>query len=79
MRIGNSMGVRIPKAIREQAGLKKKVTLTVTGDGLVIKARRTPRAGWAESIERAKSDTVKDESIWTEWISNEFDETEWQW
>jgi len=78
VRIGNSMGVRIPKAIREQTGLKNKVTLTVTGDAIVIRPQRAPRAGWAEAFAKAKSDEP-DDAIWPEGIINEFDETEWTW
>ncbi|HWA89035.1 MAG TPA: AbrB/MazE/SpoVT family DNA-binding domain-containing protein [Rhizomicrobium sp.] len=53
VRIGNSHGVRIPKAIREQAGLTGKVTMTVTGDALVIRPQRKPREGWAQQYRKA--------------------------
>jgi antitoxin MazE len=53
VRIGNSHGVRIPKAIREQAGLTGKVTMTVTGDALVIRPQRKPREGWAKQYRQA--------------------------
>ena len=78
VRIGNSKGLRIPKAIREQIGLEGKVTLTVSGDTLVVRAKRNPRAGWAEAIKRAKTDEP-DDARWPEGIVNKFDETEWTW
>jgi antitoxin MazE len=78
VRIGNSMGVRIPKAVREQAGLKKKVTLTVNGDSVVIRSQRKPREGWAEAF--AAADTKgPDDALWPENMANAFDETEWEW
>ncbi|MEX0645350.1 MAG: AbrB/MazE/SpoVT family DNA-binding domain-containing protein, partial [Parvularculaceae bacterium] len=51
--IGNSKGVRIPKAIREQAGLEGRVTLSVENDALVIRAARRPRDRWAKAFARA--------------------------
>lgn len=77
VRIGNSHGVRIPKAIREQAGLTGKVTMTVTGDSLVIRSQRKPREGWAEAYAKAKTDEP-DDAIWP-YFENDFDDTEWTW
>ncbi|HSV29990.1 MAG TPA: AbrB/MazE/SpoVT family DNA-binding domain-containing protein [Candidatus Omnitrophota bacterium] len=35
--IGNSQGVRIPKAILDQCGLRDEVEMTVEGEALVIR------------------------------------------
>jgi len=78
VRIGNSHGVRIPKALREQAGLSGKVTLTATQGGLVIRARRSPREGWGELIAREHA-REPDEKLWPEESGTEFDRTEWTW
>ena len=53
VRIGNSKGIRIPKAIREQAGLAGKVSLLVSGGALVIRSARMPRCGWDKAFEGA--------------------------
>ena len=45
--IGNSQGIRIPKVLLEQVGLKGEVELSVDGDSLIIRPAASPRAGWA--------------------------------
>jgi antitoxin MazE len=47
--IGNSRGVRIPKAMIEQAGLADEVELEVVDGAIVIRRKRRPREGWAEA------------------------------
>jgi antitoxin MazE len=52
IRIGNSRGVRIPKAFLEEVGLEDRAELTVRGNTLVLQPeRRRPRAGWADAID----------------------------
>ena len=54
IRIGNSKGVRIPKALIEQAGLDGvELDLEVVSRGLLIKPNRQARQGWREQIEAA--------------------------
>ena len=79
VRIGNSHGVRIPKAIREQAGLIGTVTLTVTGGALVIRPKRKPREGWEEAIAEEIAKNGLEEPFWPDDMKNEFDDTEWTW
>ena len=55
IQIGNSKGVRIPKALIEEAGLDDtKLEFKVTKQGLLIKPIRQPRQGWQEAIEQAQ-------------------------
>lgn len=49
--IGNSRGVRIPKAMIEQIGLGEDVELEVVDGTIVIRRKRRPREGWAEAAE----------------------------
>jgi antitoxin MazE len=44
--IGNSRGIRIPKAIVEQCGLGEEIELEVRRDELVLRSPRAPRRGW---------------------------------
>lgn len=76
IRIGNSRGLRLPKAIIEQVGLDDEVELRVEDQRLVIVPAKRPRAGWAEAVQAlgAESGTQLDPSTPTR-----FDETEWQW
>jgi antitoxin MazE len=50
--IGNSRGVRIPKAMIEQVGLADEVELEVVDGAIVIRRKRRPREGWAEAAKR---------------------------
>lgn len=47
--IGNSRGVRLPKAMIEQVGLGDDVELEVVDGAIVIRRKRRPREGWAEA------------------------------
>src|SRR3954466_8861665 len=76
VRIGNSRGIRLPKAIIDQVGLDDEVELLVEDQRLVIVAAMRPRAGWAEAIQAMGAEPANrlDASRPTR-----FDETEWQW
>ena len=78
IRIGNSRGLRIPKAILEQCGMKTSVDLRIKDHSLIITPSEDPRAGWEESFKlmaQNKDDTLLDE----ESLSHAVDEDEWQW
>lgn len=47
VRIGNSKGVRLPKAVIEQAGLKDEIDLEVKDGKVILSPARQPRAKWA--------------------------------
>jgi len=49
VKIGNSQGIRLPKAIIEQAGLTEELDLEVSGQSLIIRAFKQPRDAWAEA------------------------------
>ncbi|NCD24490.1 MAG: AbrB/MazE/SpoVT family DNA-binding domain-containing protein [Deltaproteobacteria bacterium] len=63
IKIGNSQGIRIPKALIEQARLADtELEFKVTDAGLLIRPANAPRQGWAERFahaeeERAAHDT----------------------
>ena len=76
--IGNSKGVRIPKAIREQVGLSGEVTLAVKDDALVIRPRRKARAGW-NAVLKAKLAAEDEGSLLPPEMANEFDDKDWTW
>ena len=55
IQIGNSKGVRIPKAILEQTRLAEgEIEFVVTPEGLLLRPiqKEKPRKGWREAIER---------------------------
>lgn len=78
IRIGNSQGVRIPKAIIEQAQLaEKKLSFEVTEAGLLIKpVIKHPRTGWETAFAHAEHDTVD-----SEWLETPLTQSAeyWEW
>ena len=44
--IGNSQGIRIPKAVLKQCHLQGEVELEPKGNSLIIKSKCKPRKGW---------------------------------
>jgi len=74
VRIGNSRGLRLPKALLAESGLSDEVEITLERGALVIRAARSPRAGWAESVERLGPEAP----VWPH-VPNRFDEEEWRW
>ncbi|MEZ5690439.1 MAG: AbrB/MazE/SpoVT family DNA-binding domain-containing protein [Rickettsiales bacterium] len=80
IKIGNSQGIRIPKAILKQCGFNGSVDLRVEdGDLVLAKPKRKPREGWAEAIEADIKKHGVPELLWPEDMINEFDKTEWTW
>ncbi len=79
VRIGNSQGLRIPKPVLEQAGLRDEVEISVRGHSLVIRPARRPREGWDAAFREMAArgdDTLLDGDVAT---SSAWDEGEWQW
>jgi antitoxin MazE len=77
IRIGNSKGVRIPKALIEQSGLRDEVEIVLKGDSLLIRRASTPREGWAEAF--AEMSQRGDDALIDDTIATEFDRMEWKW
>jgi len=79
VRIGNSQGIRIPKPLILQAGIKGEVDLEVEENRLVISRADRPRATWAEAfrIMAARGDgTLLDGDVAA---ASRWDEEEWEW
>ncbi len=77
IRIGNSRGVRLPKPLIEEAGLREEVEVQVRDGAVVITPRREPRAGWAEAARQIRGrgeDRLLDPPT-----STRFEEKEWRW
>jgi antitoxin MazE len=79
IRVGNSQGIRIPRALLAEVALGDAVEIEAKGDHLVIRPARTARSGWDEAFQTmaATGDDAlldADEVADTEWAS-----TEWDW
>jgi len=77
IQIGNSRGVRIPRALLEQAHLTEEVQLEAAPNQIVIRSAHAPREGW-ETAFRLMAQRG-DDALIDEATSNSFDETEWKW
>jgi len=79
IRIGNSQGIRIPKALIEQAGLRDDVEIRLENSTLVVSAARHPRSGWQDAFQ-AMAEQHDDAHIDADALTpSEWDLTEWQW
>jgi len=47
--IGNSQGIRLPKAVIEQAKLTEELDLEVRDDSIIVRSRRQLRDAWADA------------------------------
>jgi antitoxin MazE len=81
IKIGNSKGIRLPKAVVEQCDFKDEVSLLVKENKLIITSHKKPRQGWAEAYkkilkeQKVLTDDLKDfRDFTTEW-----EENEWEW
>jgi antitoxin MazE len=72
--IGNSRGIRIPKALLSELRLEDEVDLSVEGNVLVVRRANRSREGWEEAIAKAGVQPVLDPETATD-----FDKSEWQW
>ena len=80
IKIGNSQGLRIPKAIIDQAQLEnKELALKIIDDGLLIQPIRRPREGWKNQFDKALK-SQESINVDQEWIDAPLvDEKDWEW
>jgi antitoxin MazE len=78
IRIGNSQGVRIPKAVLEQCGLHGRVDMTVKAGKLIISPAREARAGWSDAFQRMAAER-DDAPLFPDTVASEWDDSEWTW
>lgn len=75
--IGNSKGVRIPKAVLEQCHIEKEAIMEVEKGAIVIKPARTePRRDWDASFKLMKQ-LKEDKLLVSEAV--DLDMKEWEW
>jgi antitoxin MazE len=79
IKIGNSQGLRIPKPILEQTGIRDDVEIEVEKNQIIIRPVKNAREGWDKAFKmmREKGDDallIDDIDV-----SNSWDEEKWQW
>ena len=78
IRIGNSQGIRIPKALLEECGLSGDVDMTIRDGALVISSPAAPRRGWADAF-REMASRGDDSLLDAESTLTSSDEESWEW
>jgi antitoxin MazE len=61
--IGNSQGVRIPKALLQKYGLSSSLVLEETTQGILLRKKQDDQLSWEDTY---KAMAQEDED-WTEW------------
>ena len=81
IRIGNSRGIRLPKAVIDQCQFTEQVELEVRRGEVVLRAAtRKSRDGWEEAFQTARAEAFNgDEAAEFEAMKNAFDDAEWTW
>jgi antitoxin MazE len=78
VRIGNSRGIRIPKSVLEQCGLREAADLRIEKNRLVLVREYRPRQDWEEAFIAAKPSS-DDELLLEALPSTAFDREDWRW
>jgi len=76
IKIGNSHGIRIPKAVLEETRMSGEVELEVTGEGILIRNIKKPRSDWDAAF---KSLNEGDDDLSLSRTSTGFEKKDWQW
>lgn len=68
IQIGNSKGVRIPKAFIEQTQLEnRELKFRIVDEGLLIQPIKKVRTAWKEQFEKSRIQSLEaDERLWLE-------------
>ena len=74
IKIGNSRGIRLAKALLEVAGLADEVEIEAAPGVLTIRPSAHPRAGWAQA-----ESSFEPEGPLDEMSATRFDDEEWSW
>ena len=64
--IGNSLGLRLPKAVLESLHLVRASALSiqVRADSIVLKPIKAPRSNWAQAFAAAPLANAEAENLW---------------
>ena len=72
IKVGNSQGIRLPKAVIEQAGLEKDLDLSIENGAVGIRPIKKVRDGWEKAAAECRA---ADDDKLEDWdgTANDFD------
>ena len=73
-KVGNSRGIRIPRAILEQVNLEGELELIVEEGTLLIRPAINPRQGWEDTFVNASLNLKEDSELTEPMVGNQFDD-----
>jgi antitoxin MazE len=76
VQVGNSRGVRLPKAMIEEAGLGEDIELSLRKGEIVISRAKGVRVGWAEAFREM---ATRERGLLDPYAPTRFDAEEWEW
>ena len=76
IQIGNSKGIRIPKALLEQYDLKEIINITPMDDFLILKSAEKPRSNWNNFFKEMHNNN--DDKMLYSSLATNYDK-EWEW
>jgi len=76
--VGNSRGVRLPKAVIDQCGFGAEVDMAVEDGRVVLSRVATAREGWAEAFD-AMAAAGDGAALLPEDANAAWDDAEWRW
>lgn len=75
--IGNSRGIRIPKAVLEQCHIDKEAIMEIEKGAIIIKpSKKEARTGWDESFKEMRR-LKEDNLLVSDNVDSDFKEWEW--
>ena len=79
IKIGNSKGLRIPKPILEQTGIRDDVEIELEKNQIIIRPVQKAREGWDKAFKKMAENGDDELVINDNEISHSWDDEEWQW
>lgn len=77
IQIGNSQGIRLPKALLAMSQIEDEVDLEVKNGSIIIRPVKKPREGWEEAFKQMANS--EDDDLLDQAIVNQWDQQEWEW
>jgi antitoxin MazE len=78
IKIGNSQGIRLPKAVIEQAGLTHQLELKVAEGAVIIRSAKRTREGWEDAAAQCHAASGDKLDEWNITLGDFHGEWEWK-